>query len=153
MSTDGCCFLFFKQKTAYEMRLSDWSSDVCSSDLHDATGLGLPPGIDDGDAFFADDLVIPAPRLWIDRLADAAEQAQRRQVVPGHIIVALAHQRADRGRRGIENVDPMLVDEAPEADVIGIVGDVLEHQRRSAVHQRAIAAIAVYGDPDDGRCA
>src|SRR3546814_1298937 len=27
------CF-FFKQKTAYEMRISDWSSDVCSSDLH-----------------------------------------------------------------------------------------------------------------------
>src|SRR3546814_19759840 len=30
------CFCFFKQKTAYEMRISDWSSDVCSSDL-DAT--------------------------------------------------------------------------------------------------------------------
>src|SRR3546814_6702252 len=34
---------FFKQKTAYEMRISDWSSDVCSSDLHHhrvAAGLG-----------------------------------------------------------------------------------------------------------------
>src|SRR3546814_6673839 len=30
-----CCFFFFKQKTAYEMRISDWSSDVCSSDLVD----------------------------------------------------------------------------------------------------------------------
>src|SRR3546814_13226206 len=32
----NCCiiiFFFFKQKTAYEMRISDWSSDVCSSDL------------------------------------------------------------------------------------------------------------------------
>src|SRR3546814_6013141 len=29
------CFFFFKQKTAYEMRISDWSSDVCSSDLVD----------------------------------------------------------------------------------------------------------------------
>src|SRR3546814_9594295 len=27
------CFFFFKEKTAYEMRISDWSSDVCSSDL------------------------------------------------------------------------------------------------------------------------
>src|SRR3546814_8728589 len=27
------CFFFCKQKTAYEMRISDWSSDVCSSDL------------------------------------------------------------------------------------------------------------------------
>src|SRR3546814_10002651 len=32
-------FFFFKQKTAYEMRISDWSSDVCSSDLSmDALG-------------------------------------------------------------------------------------------------------------------
>src|SRR3546814_5606850 len=30
------CFLFFKQKTAYELRISDWSSDVCSSDLQRA---------------------------------------------------------------------------------------------------------------------
>src|SRR3546814_729786 len=29
----GTVFFFFKQKTAYEMRISDWSSDVCSSDL------------------------------------------------------------------------------------------------------------------------
>src|SRR3546814_2085482 len=29
-------FFFFKQKTAYEMRISDWSSDVCSSDLEEA---------------------------------------------------------------------------------------------------------------------
>src|SRR3546814_2593312 len=28
-------FFFFKQKTAYEMRISDWSSDVCSSDLQE----------------------------------------------------------------------------------------------------------------------
>src|SRR3546814_13339970 len=33
-------FFFFKQKTAYEMRISDWSSDVCSSDL------GVHPGLD-----------------------------------------------------------------------------------------------------------
>src|SRR3546814_4572562 len=35
-------FLFFKQKTAYEMRISDWSSDVCSSDLlyHPLVGEG-----------------------------------------------------------------------------------------------------------------
>src|SRR3546814_10386589 len=32
-------FFFFKQKTAYEMRISDWSSDVCSSDLLVYLGL------------------------------------------------------------------------------------------------------------------
>src|SRR3546814_8538934 len=34
-------FFFFKQKTAYEMRISDWSSDVCSSDLVVMPELGL----------------------------------------------------------------------------------------------------------------
>src|SRR3546814_19389162 len=33
---------FFKQKTAYDMRISDWSSDVCSSDLTIATGSSIP---------------------------------------------------------------------------------------------------------------
>src|SRR3546814_3865221 len=33
------CFFFFKQKTAYELRISDWSSDVCSSDLIDRPAL------------------------------------------------------------------------------------------------------------------
>src|SRR3546814_4278513 len=37
----GVLWFFFKQKTAYEMRISDWSSDVCSSDLLDiACGTG-----------------------------------------------------------------------------------------------------------------
>src|SRR3546814_6300163 len=46
-------FFFFKQKTAYEMRISDWSSDVCSSDL------GLAP------AAFAQDLVKPATHFGL----------------------------------------------------------------------------------------
>src|SRR3546814_4726964 len=46
--------LFFKQKTAYEMRISDWSSDVCSSDLAraqcrgDAGVIGQRPGLAQG---------------------------------------------------------------------------------------------------------
>src|SRR3546814_9851535 len=47
-------FFFFKQKTAYEMRISDWSSDVCSSDLakhwalRAATDEGMLIGISSG---------------------------------------------------------------------------------------------------------
>src|SRR3546814_8853322 len=40
-------FFFFKQQTAYEMRISDWSSDVCSSDLRwpsRSNSGNLPPG-------------------------------------------------------------------------------------------------------------
>src|SRR3546814_16631260 len=40
-------FFFFKQKTAYEMRISDWSSDVCSSDLDDLGNLGRHIGIEE----------------------------------------------------------------------------------------------------------
>src|SRR3546814_9859499 len=40
-------FFFFKQKTAYEMRISDWSSDVCSSDLLDLPGVRHPVPRDD----------------------------------------------------------------------------------------------------------
>src|SRR3546814_11452634 len=45
-------FFFFKQKTAYEMRISDWSSDVCSSDLALLTAaiIGDPTKIYDGNA-------------------------------------------------------------------------------------------------------
>src|SRR3546814_373464 len=39
-----CVFFFFKQKTAYEMRISDWSSDVCSSDLLEETRRVENPG-------------------------------------------------------------------------------------------------------------
>src|SRR3546814_9373376 len=45
LSCCRCCVFFvffFKQKTAYEMRISDWSSDVCSSDLR---VIGEQPGI------------------------------------------------------------------------------------------------------------
>src|SRR3546814_5747379 len=37
-------FCFFKQKTAYEMRISDWSSDVCSSDLICQLRYGIAAG-------------------------------------------------------------------------------------------------------------
>src|SRR3546814_3680342 len=49
--TVGCrvslLFFFFKQKTAYEMRISDWSSDVCSSDLphHDSDLARVGPDL------------------------------------------------------------------------------------------------------------
>src|SRR3546814_6077935 len=45
LTRDYVVFFFFKQKTAYEMRISDWSSDVCSSDLkitYASIGNGTP---------------------------------------------------------------------------------------------------------------
>src|SRR3546814_15516034 len=49
-------FFFFKQKTAYEMRISDWSSDVCSSDLQ-RVDLAVEPddlAVDDVEGRFSE---------------------------------------------------------------------------------------------------
>src|SRR3546814_14326145 len=62
------CFFFFKQKTAYEMRISDWSSDVCSSDL-----------------------LASRDRLRLDQ---RTRQVMRRaQVLRGRLVVPKGHMR------------------------------------------------------------
>src|SRR3546814_5647545 len=62
-------FVFFKQKTAYEMRMSDWSSDVCSSEL---------TGTANGDA--------------ISPSTSASDQ-------PGLLVARICPYRGDRGAR------------------------------------------------------
>src|SRR3546814_9074240 len=49
-----CVFFFFNQKTAYEMRISDWSSDVCSSDLL-ISGIGSVNKLGAGTVIFSAD--------------------------------------------------------------------------------------------------
>src|SRR4030095_12311724 len=55
---------------------------------HDAARLGLPPRVDDGAALLPEDAVVPHPRLRVDRLADGAEQPERREVVPARPLLA-----------------------------------------------------------------
>ncbi len=114
-----------------------------------AAGLGLPPGVDNRAAALADMVVIPQPRLGVDRLADRAEDAQRAPAGAADIVLALAHQRADRGRRGVKDRDLVLVDDLPKARRVGIVGHTLEHQRRGAVGERPVEDVAVPGHPAD----
>src|SRR3546814_3332468 len=77
-----------KQKTAYEMRISDWSSDVCSSDL-----AGLRDGDDAADAEqrpldLAALLVVPAcPLLILDRVVETQPPMQRH--AEGHPVVEI----------------------------------------------------------------
>src|SRR3546814_4980685 len=56
-----CRVFFFKQKTAYEMRISDWSSDVCSSDL-----LGRRPFLQQLERRLTGEREIKAARLLTD---------------------------------------------------------------------------------------
>src|SRR3546814_14197550 len=76
---------FFKQNTAYEMRISDWSSDVCSSDLVDLRGGGKAvqrrcEGERDAAAVAAHDCftVRPAERLACE--VDVVAPARQRRV-------------------------------------------------------------------------
>src|SRR3546814_8148370 len=73
-------FFFFKQKTAYEMRISDWSSDVCSSDLVDAD-------VEDGEA-----AVAPGVALGIER-ADHGRDVGLQEADP----------HDDQGQREVEH--------------------------------------------------
>src|SRR3546814_1639416 len=61
-------FFFFKQKTAYEMHISDWSSDVCSSDLEP---MGCYDDIEHADAFvlWGSNMAEMHPILW-SRITD-----------------------------------------------------------------------------------
>src|SRR3546814_18649465 len=59
---------FFKQKTAYEMRISDWSSDVCSSDLLPVSGhyIGHNEGVFEGEVMLNYGIVIEGRRFVYD---------------------------------------------------------------------------------------
>src|SRR3546814_116756 len=111
----SCClfsmlfFFFFKQKTAYEMRISDWSSDVCSSDLLAQRGrhlvgqragddhhVGLPRARPEHDAE-AVEVVAAGRRLHhLHRAACEAEghRPQRAGLRPGGQLVHLRQHEA-----------------------------------------------------------
>src|SRR3546814_3474538 len=80
-----CCntLFFVKQKTAYDLRISDWSSDVCSSDLGDRAHFGTA-------VKFVNDGAPPFDHLALDmlraRCRSMDHETQRREVV------ALAHR-------------------------------------------------------------
>src|SRR3546814_3599162 len=73
-----CKFFFFKQKTAYEMRISDWSSDVCSSDLQVAV-----------DAIVGDRIEVVVEVLDVARVADPVDVGA---CLPGPVDVLPAEE-------------------------------------------------------------
>src|SRR3546814_6093214 len=98
---DFCCvlFFFFKQKTAYEMRISDWSSDVCSSDL----GAAEPVGV--GDLADAVDL------------ADARQQRHRQGLDERQPRLGLQPLRAVRALTGLGEAGAHAVEQAEQQEI------------------------------------
>src|SRR3546814_6723147 len=88
-------FFFFKQKTAYEMRISDWSSDVCSSDLPDMAIAG-------------DRLFLAVSLLQLRQVLDDDEGLQ---AVPGHVGKGILEDLQFPDRRELiqHQQEPVLV--------------------------------------------
>src|SRR3546814_10630273 len=86
-------FFLFKQKTAYEMRISDWSSDVCSSDLEARQAGDLEREVD-----LEELLVVAALLVRHDVVHQRMDLlvVQRRDVDAAHVAVDADHRRQDR---------------------------------------------------------
>src|SRR3546814_6398944 len=114
---------FFKQKTAYEMRISDWSSDVCSSDLRVLGRAPCAPGVGDG------------------RGVDSAERVEQRAMPtrveqPAIVVLAvdldeLRAKLTQQPRRG-----GRIVDESAAA-AVGL-DDAADHQRLAGLDRDAV---------------
>src|SRR3546814_9332204 len=89
-------FFFFKQKTAYDMRISDWSSDVCSSDLQVTPSSLRPPWISPWLMYRASPPIVRAKKR-ATASAVAGLRSQRRS----------AHASAGRAARSEEHTSEL----------------------------------------------
>src|SRR5690606_23845785 len=80
-----------------------------------ATGLGLPPGVDDRAPLLADDIEVPAPGLGVDGLAHRAEHTYTAAIVSPHGIVAVGGESTNSRRCGVEDAHAMTRHQIPIA--------------------------------------
>src|SRR3546814_6471689 len=96
-------FFFFKQKTAYEMRISDWSSDVCSSDLRLLDPDILNIGVLEIDCI-ASEVCLNPPLEVLERGAFETKPRPTEGSAAVIIIAAAAFVRSEERRVGKECV-------------------------------------------------
>src|SRR3546814_20207569 len=84
-----CGYFFFKQKTAYEMRISDWSSDVCSSDLI-ADGSDILGACDSAKARHANTVVVQR------EVANTGEVGRRKNTCASRSQIRNRYRRSAR---------------------------------------------------------
>src|SRR5881628_1512581 len=125
---------FFKQKTAYEMSVSDWSSDVCSSDL--LAALRSSVGVDDPTAVVADDAAALVEGDVADRPAAIPDRPQHQPALDGLLHVGRHGARPAVGGR----LDPVAHD--PDAGHRPVLALAEELHRRAQELQRDAVALA-----------
>src|SRR3546814_16170741 len=94
-------FCFFKQKTAYEMRISDWSSDVCSSDLKSCS----PEGSEAASA-------VVDVQVTVTGLKTALSSTST-------VKLELRKDGADAEKGSVIAVEPVLPNRTPKSVVVG----------------------------------
>src|SRR3546814_12507981 len=107
-----CCvfFFFFKQKTAYEMRISDWSSDVCSSDLGQPFGKRIrPPQLQKGRKAVVNGSArgIDGGEIGFRRFGHLDQTPGEQPQPPDHEAEVITAEETDRfGRRARGTAEP-----------------------------------------------
>src|SRR3546814_4404016 len=110
-------FLFFKQKTAYEMRISDWSSDLCSSDLfEDRDGQWRPLSGTDSSLLLIKKTDKKATYDWDKGVATWSgdvkpERAGPVKLQPGDVDALLLNLELARDVQAGEPLDYRMVDD------------------------------------------
>src|SRR3546814_19031415 len=137
-----CVFFFFKQKTAYEMRISDWSSDVCSSDLLGA-GIGAPKVVEQrGSHRIVNVGALLEHNIVRHRRRRIVEGLQRRLIRRAQSIIA-----RDIGFRAFATrVIPELL-EIPRAHTRGLIGRLIAARQGG----QGVRTSGVSGRREEGR--
>src|SRR3546814_1221338 len=140
--TYWCFFFFFKHKTAYEMRISDWSSDVCSSDLPDFV-IRIPFGVEFEIVEVWKARQVEPARLEPPRHAgievEILLQAVARVGDPGELrfparLLAIAQRRKGEVARRLGEIDILILARVTPAGGQGqTVGQVEIHMREGGV--------------------
>mmetsp|Transcript_18879 Transcript_18879/g.38291 ORF Transcript_18879/g.38291 Transcript_18879/m.38291 type:complete len:386 (-) Transcript_18879:497-1654(-) len=110
-------------------------------------GFGLPVGVDDGAAGFANDFVVPPPSLRIDRLPHRPQYPQTAKIVLVRRLISEPHQTPNRRRRRVKHADPVPLDHVPIPSAVGVHRGALEHEGTAPVQQRPVNDVRVSRDP------
>ena len=110
--------------------------------------LRLPPRVHDDRLVLPDLVVVPAPHLGLDRLADRRHVLEAVVVLPWLLWTQLA-QHADRRRRGVEDVDVQALGDPPGPAWVRVRGHALVHDARGPQRERAVDNVGMAGDPTD----
>src|SRR3546814_606640 len=139
-------FFFFKQKTAYEMRISDWSSDVCSSDLFEVPGPeihradGIPAGLEGGDLRLAVDRVAAAD--VVDRVEEEVDHQPDGVATVGRAEQRQHDVRAVAGAVGGQRLPEILI-AVFQAEARGVVDEAEERRVGDEARDRDLRCLQV----------